>query len=310
MSQQIVNHSIFAEGGDDLVRKLTTLFKEGWREYFLTKVPDLTIRAIEEITDPENHPSANVFVIPGLGFGIPIPLPVNPGMPADQVTAAEAAELAAKIRVVELNDDNRTTGIAETNEALNVINSHEDGGKILAEALENQQVETDHTSGSDMSVATIPRLILCGWAEAIDLTFIRRVLTSGTKSVIRRCLNPTQDGKRVSREVHEFNYCRTSGQFREAIDLVGNSPGFDELSVVGSGDTYKQSVTTYGHFVDLVELRKVIARVRKVRRLLRSANVKMILQLSNASFDVLEQQLLSEIDLSKAIAEGVAYFDL
>jgi len=302
VSQEIVLHSVFASGSDKLQRLLAELFKEGFREAFVDEAARLTIRAVEDILDPENMTGQPHFVLPGGKIGIPIPLPVMSTGNAVQMEN-QRRELASQLRVVRVEEDDPNLGLAETRAALDIINAGSDKNQIMVEAMDDLKNERNHIAGNVMNLGSAPETILCGWAEALSIVFVRSAVPSGIKRLIRRCLNPTTDGKRVSREPHEFNYCRDSGQIEDMVaawkvwvDMNGGA--------LTAGDQIPEAhLWTYGMFVDNTEARKMIAKVRKIRRLLRSANVKRILELVDTPEPDLRATLIEQLDFTDATAE-------
>ena len=132
-----------------------------------------------------------------------------------------------------------------------------------------------------------------------------------------RLSNRTLDGRRVSREYGEFQYCRSSGQIGSALnfltlydtgDLVGVDEnfvgaGFGQLSL--SDQTISQDDISYGQFVDMVCFRKFIALRRGLLRKVRAANVTCILSLANPPIDpdTLARNILAGGDHGLVIAE-------
>lgn len=132
-----------------------------------------------------------------------------------------------------------------------------------------------------------------------------------------RISNRTLDGRRVSREYSEFQYCRSSGQIGSALsflqlydegnvanvseDFTGNGYGAQRLNVRGLA----QDDISYGQFVDMVCFRRFIALSRGIRRKVRSANVTCVLSLTNPPTDpdILFVQILSGGDHTLVIDE-------
>lgn len=132
-----------------------------------------------------------------------------------------------------------------------------------------------------------------------------------------RLSNRTLDGRRVSREYGEFQYCRTSGQIGSALNLLtlydqGNLQGVNE-DFTGNGygqrllqnTSISQDDISYGQFADMVCFRKFIALRRGLVRKVRAANVTCILALANPPIDgdVLARNIIAGGDHTRVIRE-------
>lgn len=133
----------------------------------------------------------------------------------------------------------------------------------------------------------------------------------------RRVSSRTLDGRRVSREYSEFQYCRTSGQIGSALnflqlwdggnfqninsDFVGEGYGAEELETVETS----QDDISYGQFADMFCFRRFIALRRGLLRKVRAANVTCILAIANPPIDpeLLARNILIGGDHRRVIAE-------
>ena len=147
-----------------------------------------------------------------------------------------------------------------------------------------------------------------GTGSAFELGFQDGIVTDAFEGIGGRITAASDsrggrhaDGRRVSREPHEYRYCQESGQIGDIlvwiIEASSNGPNADDVSewmgervdaVVGpSGDgtlslllnNVQPSRFSYGNFVDAALFRKAIAVVRKLRRTAYAANVKAILDI-------------------------------
>lgn len=177
---------------------------------------------------------------------------------------------------------------------------------IAANEIKLQELRARISAQQNINLLAAPEPSLCGLAHGLDLDRLRSYLNSQTKSRIRRCLRTSGDGKRVSREVHEYNYCTSSGQISQALASLVN---YD--ATAGNGDLVASPATstgtlTYGQFVDFQELRFGIAEIRKVERIIRSANMKFVFDiLGESQLNAFKSNLLNKINWSNAIEQGL-----
>lgn len=142
----------------------------------------------------------------------------------------------------------------------------------------------------------------CALAESFDLTAMRRRLASAAKQFLRRCIRSGQDGTRVSREVHEYNYCISSGQILDALRLVAFHLENNDTANADIISAYVDNVTvTYGEFVDWTEGRKLIAQIRKVRRAFRRANVRSALRSVGQDVESLVNEAEENLNAQNAV---------
>lgn len=148
--------------------------------------------------------------------------------------------------------------------------------------------------------------------------FSSAVQTDNLSSMNRqRVSSRTLDGRRVSREYGEFQYCRSSGQIGSALNFIqlwdngqldgiteeeaGEGYGAEEFTFSGAS----QDDISYGQFVDMVCFRKFIALRRNLLRKVRAANVTCVLRLVNPPVDpeLLARRILAGADHRNVVEE-------
>lgn len=300
MAGQIFNHSFFAQSST-IRSAFAKEIQQFFLEYFGAKALDVTLAFVSE--NPP-FPTNDAIVAYRTPYGAPVySLDVPWGNNEPSTIATEA--LLDDLQVVVLEDPNQDPNLVVTSLVLDELAKRNGETSDIVDHIKEKVAERkEQIVEYDGQLRFTPELLLCGWAEAFDLTAFRQRINSATKSFIRRCLPGNQDGKRVSREVHEFNYCNSSEQLDLALELViafTNSQAY-QGNMDDAGINANRPLT-YGDFVDWEQGRKLIAQIRKVRRLLRGANVKGILELTGQDSQALETQLLDQLDVSAAAAE-------
>lgn len=137
-----------------------------------------------------------------------------------------------------------------------------------------------------------------------------------------RLPNRTLDGRRVSREYGEYQYCRSSGQLASALNFLylwdqGELQDVGESlhEEGGAGDfgssDFLGDVISYGQFVDMVCLRRFIALRRNLLRKVRAANVRCILALTNPPTDpeLLARRILAGVNHTQTVQEIIRTFN-
>lgn len=134
----------------------------------------------------------------------------------------------------------------------------------------------------------------------------------------RTVSNRTLDGRRVSSEYGEFQYCRASSQLGSALNFLilwdqgqldvsptkMHANAGQSITLYGLGDVSQDNIS-YGQFVDMHCVRKFIALRRNLLRKVKAANVKCILDLVDPPIDGedLVREILAGIDHSAVINE-------
>ena len=199
---------------------------------------------------------------------------------------------------VEIND-------AVTNKVMAELQSRDDGALALANRIKDIEEEFVFHAQLGGQIVSSGRVIGCMLAElqADNSLFKRGNFEGDSKpaNFIRRCSTKSSDGKRVSREPHEWAYVRSSGQFGRILRLAVDWAEKIDLEQITVADGYDQGYLTqvqemyseideadistdqqdysYGNFVDMVRTRKALERYRKIQATVRSANVRAVLGL-------------------------------
>ena len=182
------------------------------------------------------------------------------------------------------------------NRLLNTIADREGGPAELAEAIETRASEFEFEAETALAVANIS--LPGGCALGIlrsdnDLLSAKRFPEdSGAPRRLRNCIPKSTDGYRVSREPHEWEYCRKSQwgdvlaevrQWGERVveafddDEIDNIPfEADDVLTISSirmaveedSISFATIDYTFGNFVDAVYMRKGIEQFRRTNRAL------------------------------------------
>lgn len=195
---------------------------------------------------------------------------------------------------------------------------------LLRLALSDAQSDTINNvfvMKSDMSVpdgnalaSRVPDTILEPLLDASSAAIQESELSPENR---RRISNRTLDGRRVSREYCEFQYCRSSGQIGSALNFLQlwDAGNFQNINSDTVGEGYGQEMfdrndisqddISYGQFVDMVCFRRFIALRRGLFRKVRAANVTCILSLANPPIDpeLLARDILIGGDHRRVIEE-------
>lgn len=204
-------------------------------------------------------------------------------------------------------------GTAALNELLLRVALSDAESDVIRNVVE-QKVEMSEPDGNAFA-ALVPDSLL---EAASNSDFASLVDTSSLSETNRRRVpNSTLDGRRVSREYSEFQYCRTSGQIGTALTFLtlwdrGELANVNEDELpegygqenLGFGNLQQDDVS-YGQFADMFCFRRFIALRRGLVRKVRSANVRCILDLTNPRVDpdILMIQILAGIDHNDVIEE-------
>lgn len=300
MSIQLFAHTFLAQSSG--VRSaIAGTVQQFFLEYFGAKALDVTLAYVTENGPPPVNEAIPAY---RTAYGAPVYTADVP-WGNDEPSTIATTTLLDGLRVVVLEDPNFDPAANNTTAVMDELANRGDETADIVEMIKTKNVERKGMIVEyDGRLRNIPEVALCGWAEAFDLTAFRQRINSATKSFIRRCLPGAQDGKRVSREVHEWNYCKTSEQLALAVSLCAAAADAGVAGVSATGDELTgNEPLSFGNFVDWEKGRKLIASIRKVRRLLRGANVKGILELTGQDRAALEQQLLDEINVDAATVQ-------
>lgn len=259
----------------------------------------------------------------------------------EQIRELSSTALASAIGIncPGINDDQVSrdhNAIVQT--ILDALADNDDGPQAVAERFDNLRDEFSHVAGLGPAIQSGGEIVGCALGElAADNDIVARgAFPEGMAptNFIRRCNRRSSDGTRVSKEPHEYRYCRDSGQIgrvlnearmqlervREFFDVGDGELSsqdqnafalYSELANSGSGEPFQglsfdQADYTFGNFVDMLPLRDAIARSRKVRRIVRSKNSKEILSLVGLTREELIQNLVDNLDYSDLLRSVLA----
>lgn len=232
------------------------------------------------------------------------------GATDEQIANASSQAIGQSMAIVFRGED--TPGVVRDDtlaqRLLTELSTRDDGPRVLAECFKDKQETFAFPQPFGNAIVGGGDIVGCalGELQSENNLFKRTHFPADTKpaNFIRRCSTRSSDGKRVSREAHEWSYVRESGQWgrimRLAIDWAqgirngdidssGYAPEYlaavdeAETLIALSGISSEQQDYTYGNFVDMHRTRKAIERYRKVQAIGRSANAKQILQLMGST---------------------------
>lgn len=195
----------------------------------------------------------------------------EPDVPiAEQSSAQIAGGLTIKIDMGEIrNDVNITNGV------IAELAARADGMSAIENALSSPPFAAPPTTDGPLAQATDNDLALL--RKAMDRQGkAPDGLSEPARANLRKSTRRSTDGARVSKELHEYNYCLRSGQIDGVYDVIGES---------------RNAEHSYGRFVDSPLMRRAIEEIRKIRRLARSKNVKFVLDLFDITTELLESRL-------------------
>lgn len=257
----------------------------------------------------------------------------------EQIRNMSANALAAAISVncPGVNDDEVSPdhpAIVQT--ILDALADMPDGPTAVAERFDTLTDEFQHPVGLGSAIQSGGEAVGCalGELQAENNLFARSSFAEGSApaNFIRRCTTRSSDGSRVSREPHEYRYCRDSGQIGRVLSearmqwerVFGHNDAGDPnilqpndsavqaaygeiVSTDGTNPfaniSFDQSDYTFGNFVDMVALRSAIERSRKLRRIVGSRNSTQILSLVGLTREQLTASLIDTLDYSELLAE-------
>lgn len=228
------------------------------------------------------------------------------GASDEQIANASSQAIGQSMAIVFRGED--TPGVvrddALAQRLLTELSTRDDGPRVLAECFRDKQENFSFPQPFGNAIVGSGDIVGCalGELQSENNLFKRTHFPADTKpaNFIKRCSTKSSDGKRVSRESHEWAYVRESGQWGRimrlavdwaqgladgSIDNAGRDPAYlqavqdAEATIAINSISTDQSDYTYGNFVDMPRTRKAIERYRKVQAIGRSANAKQILSL-------------------------------
>ena len=311
MGQELFNHSLFGQSAD-LRRLFVQLVQSAAAEKTVETIQRVIVLAVDRTADAimdgpiyYRRPDGSVMIPLG---GID---PLANGGSLEDVSLRDLIE---SLEVGYIEDPSIDPGAAVTSEVLGELQRRFPEDKAFITELVKQKVSDVRENGfvNEARIRSVPEVVTCGWASGLDLDFVRKFLSSLTKRFVRRCLGSPQDGKRVSRQKHEWDYVRgESAQWQQMLDAVK----WHDDNVFSGGEALSTANVpldvegyTYGNFVDLAKCRKAVAKIRKVRRLVRKANVRETLSIIGQDIEEHTTNLVRSIDFTEEINELTAYF--
>ena len=231
----------------------------------------------------------------------------------EQMGMSSPQALAGALAIHFNEDENESVTIDDsvTNKVMAELQSRDDGALAFADRLKEQEGEFIFNAQLGGQIVSGGRVVGCMLAElqAENNIFKRGNFEGDTRpaNFIRRCSTRSSDGKRVSREPHEWAYVRSSGQWGRIMQLALDWGSLVEDQTITTDDGYSadylaqvaravsaiddqdissdQQDYTYGNFVDMVRTRKALERYRKIQGTVRSANVRAVLGMLGTTRD-------------------------
>lgn len=293
MSQALFNHALLGRG--DVFRVFAKMVTEIVRSEIISDVEEYIVVVVDQAQDDFMNRLQNApWTL--------LPFPGNGSNLQDLSTS----ELANAIEVVKMPSEQlHDLDSAQAAAVMSELVSRTDDQDIVVRRLTEKLERFQGVHSNDAAVMALPRAVGCGLVAGSAIDFIRRVLSSASKRFLRSCFRSPQDGRRVSREVHEWNYVRgESAQWQQMLEAVFDfADSNDDNRLVEAQVPNQTELYTYGQFVDLAQCRKAVAKIRRVRRLVRAANVRAILGLVNQDPEELISSLVEGIDFTDCVTE-------
>lgn len=298
-----MRHAMVSKKGWGKVAKgLVDYLAEEYGDVITKQVTEWGIQAVQELSGSDSNDDATYRLADGTPM-LPYDV-VGDGTGNIPMGERSTLLLVDSLRMVEETYPGSGGGNQQTRAVMDELLKRNAEIDTILTAIESKtQSIKESINGQDVALAATPRGQLCGWAEGIELDRIRKRLSKAGRANIRLCLGSNQDGKRVSREPHEYRYCKTSGQIDEAITLVYANYNGTPLELADFDRAAVKDDFSFGMFVDMPSLRKFIARIRKVRRLLKSANVKRAFTDAGVDSAALETTLLNQLPVDAVASE-------
>ena len=198
---------------------------------------------------------------------------VNPD-PSTPISDQSSAQLAGGL-TIEIDMGEIVNEINVTNGVIAELSSRADGMSAIENSLSAPPYAAPPSTDGPLAQATDNDIALLRKAmdrqgQAPD------GLSDPARANLRSATRRSTDGQRVSREFHEYQYCLRSGQIDAVYEAAGES---------------RNAEHSYGRFVDAPAMRKAIERIRKIRRLTRSANVQFVLNAFELTPEILIERL-------------------
>lgn len=300
MGQELFLHSFFAQSAK-FRSEMVKLIRDRMVEFSHTNARKIVLVAIDKAQEMITAAPSGIYIDAQGNYRIPFGIRAP-----EEWDSISTADLINGLEIVEVVDPGNDPGAPATAQVLDSLAGREEEKELIGTLLAAKVEDFQRSMlAKDASIPHTPEMVICGWAEHFDILHVRKFMSRLSKSFFRRCLRTSTDGTRVSREVHEYDYCVKSGQLQDMITYASRWSGN-----YGTGSTLEDEGLsenaqdyTYGNFVDLHFGRKAIAAIRKVRRSLRRANVKSVLELTNNDIVLLENTLLENINMNDAFEE-------
>lgn len=266
------------------------------------EVVDAYRRRVEQVTEMTTRE-----LIDGLKFEGPVSLT---GITDEQQRASAEAAVRGSEELAE----------ASVQEIVSRMNSNPDAVEEVRQRLEekSERTKVEMAPMREKQIANLGDAALSGLLD-MDLDRIVGGIDRARKilGIFRR----KGDGKRVSREPHEYRYCCESNQIQEVLDAIrsaiatGGNALTEAFTTFSSdaqdavlGDDLNQENFSFGNFVDAPGFRRAIALFRKFRRFAFAANVKSIAKLLGTTRQAIYEDLKRQwtensIDAQTVLAE-------
>lgn len=266
-----------------------------------------------------------------------IGLVVDTAEDAIALTAQQIEDLAAETLVQFLgiscpgiNEDEVVINEAATQRILNGLGEKDRGDTVLADFFNELNEGFQFAIEVATGVANISEVAGCALGvlrAENDLLATRKFPDdSGAPRRVRQCNRTSTDGQRVSREAHEWEYCRQS-QFGDVLNEARQwgqrvldddaENGGVESGVLPAGLTLEDIRDmieneersfavrdyTYGNFVDMAETRKGIEQLRRANRAVTGPGFTQLFNLLDVSRDETIAQINDAYDWGLVLRE-------
>lgn len=212
------------------------------------------------------------------------------GMPiADQTPQQLADGLSI---TVNMGDISQTQG--DVAAVLSKIKDSPGAEQLLRTSLGGQAYQASNELNGNLANATDTQRQLV--RNALNLRGgMPDGLTNDAAKALRSIRRKDTDGQRVSMERHEYVYCRDSNQIDDVYTAAGQPRNVQH---------------SYGRFVDAPDMRRAIEKIRKVRRLSRSAGVSFVLNVMGLNIqDVIDNLVDAEPQFQQIMQAGVNQYN-
>ena len=224
-----------------------------------------------------------------------------------------------------MNDDSVVVNEPITEMILAELETRDDGAEAMAEEYSQRNSDFTFSPQQQLAILSANRVTGCAIGtlraenDLLQSDNFTEDRAGPANRNIRNCVSfRSSDGRRVSREPHEYRYCRDSGQIGSVLQAVGTwqrtlvesngqgtplPDGFPESSVEDfqiaedlndANISFDQADYSFGNFVDLKSLRSAIEDLRRIRRSVRIDGASDLLRLAGTDVDSLIVTLLSK----------------